>query len=175
MERIYGKSLTDSWFTKFKKGNYLTVLVHSYLAFDVFLDKMVLTLVVNYHMNLFCAVSTNVRPCVHRPHYDMIIYHDYKRRTSFRTAQSQMEKHHVLVSGFSVSPRLTKHDVILGVSMHVTLVKLIGEELDVTTSTVYLLLMLDSELDDQGLSLIAKWLKVDWQGIKVGILAGPDT
>lgn len=90
MERIYGKSLTDSWFTKFKKGNYLTVLVHSYLAFDVFLDKMVLTLVVNYHMNLFCAVSTNVRPCVHRPHYDMIIYHDYKRRTSFRTAQ--MEK-----------------------------------------------------------------------------------
>lgn len=43
--------------------------------------------------------------------------------------------------------------------MHVALVKVGGEDLDVAASAVNLLLVLDSELDDQGFSLIAKRLK----------------
>lgn len=38
-------------------------LCSSYLAFDVFLDEMVLALVVKDYVDLLCAVSTNVRPC----------------------------------------------------------------------------------------------------------------
>ena len=59
--------------------------------------------------------------------------------------------------------------------MHVTLVQVRGKDLYVSTSTVDLLLMLDSELDDQGLSLIAKGLKTGRQSIKAGILAGLNT
>lgn len=70
---------------------------------------------------------------------------------------------------------LTKHDVILGVSMHVVLVNIRWEDLDIAASTVDLLLMLDGELDDKRLSLIAKGLKAGWDGIKACILAGPDT
>lgn len=49
--------------------------------------------------------------------------------------------------------------MVLGVSMHVVLVNVRGEDLDIATSAVNLLLMLDSKLDDQGLSLVAKGLK----------------
>ena len=71
--------------------------------------------------------------------------------------------------------KLTKHDVILGVSVQITLVDIRGEDLDVATSTVNLLLMLDSELNDQGLSLIAKGLKAGRRGVEVGVLAGLNT
>lgn len=43
--------------------------------------------------------------------------------------------------------------------MHVALVEVRGEDLDVAASTVNLLLVLDSELNDQGISLVAKGLK----------------
>lgn len=43
--------------------------------------------------------------------------------------------------------------------MHVALVEVRGENLDVAASTVDLLLMLDGELDDQGLSLVTKGVK----------------
>lgn len=59
--------------------------------------------------------------------------------------------------------------------MHVFLVKVRRKDLDVAASTVNLLLMLDSELDDQGFSLITERLKAGGQGIKVGILAGLET
>lgn len=70
---------------------------------------------------------------------------------------------------------LTKHDVILRVSVHVALVKVSGKDLDIAASAVYLLLVLDGELDYQGLSLVAKGLKAGRQGIKPGILAGLNT
>lgn len=59
--------------------------------------------------------------------------------------------------------------------MHFALVKVRGEDLDVTTSTINLLLMLDSKLYNQGFPLIAKRLKTGREGIKAGILAGLDT
>lgn len=43
--------------------------------------------------------------------------------------------------------------------MHGALVQVRGEDLDVAASTVDLLLVLDGELDDQGLSLVAEGLK----------------
>ena len=43
--------------------------------------------------------------------------------------------------------------------MHVVLVNIRWEDLDIAASTVDLLLMLDGELDDKRLSLIAKGLK----------------
>lgn len=59
--------------------------------------------------------------------------------------------------------------------MHVALVEVGGEDLDVTASAVDLLLVLDGELDDQGLSLVAEGLKAGRQGVKAGVLAGLDT
>lgn len=34
-----------------------------YLAFDLFLDEMVLAFVVEDDVNLLCAVATDIRPC----------------------------------------------------------------------------------------------------------------
>ena len=43
--------------------------------------------------------------------------------------------------------------------MHVALVQVGGEDLDVATSAVDLLLVLDGELDDQGLPLVAEGIE----------------
>lgn len=43
--------------------------------------------------------------------------------------------------------------------MHVALIEVRGEDLDVAAPAVNLLLVLDSELNDQGFSLVAKGLK----------------
>ncbi len=51
-----------------------------------------------------------------------------------------------------------KHDVVRTITMHVLLVEITGEELDVSTTAVNLLLMLDGELDDEGLALVCEWL-----------------
>lgn len=59
--------------------------------------------------------------------------------------------------------------------MHVALVEVRGEDLDIATSAVNLLFVLDGELDDQGFSLIAKGLKAGRQCVKAGVLAGLDT
>lgn len=65
---------------------------------------------------------------------------------------------------------LTKHDVILRISVHFSLIQCRWEDLHVTTATVNLLLVLDCELDDQRLALIAEGLKPCRGGIEVGIL-----
>lgn len=59
--------------------------------------------------------------------------------------------------------------------MHVALVEVRGEDLDVAASAVDLLLMLDGVLDDHGLAFVAKGLKAGRQGIKASVLAGLDT
>lgn len=55
--------------------------------------------------------------------------------------------------------RLTKHDIVGGVSVHVLLVQVRREEFDVAAAAVDLLLVLDGELDDQGLALVAEVIK----------------
>lgn len=59
--------------------------------------------------------------------------------------------------------------------MHVALVEVRGEDLDVAASAVDLLLVFDGELDDQGLPLVAKGLESSRQGVKAGVLAGLET
>lgn len=56
--------------------------------------------------------------------------------------------------------------------MHVTLVQVGGEDLDVASSTVDLLLVLDGELDDQRLPIVAEWREAGGQGVEPGVLAG---
>lgn len=69
----------------------------------------------------------------------------------------------------------TEHDVVFGVSMHVCLVEVSGEQLDVASPAVDVLLVLHSELDHQGLSLVAEGLKASRRRVEVGILAGLET
>lgn len=59
--------------------------------------------------------------------------------------------------------------------MHVALVEVSGEDLDVAASTVDLLLVLDGELNYKWLPLVAKGLKAGGQGIEAGVLAGLQT
>lgn len=65
----------------------------------------------------------------------------------------------------------TEHDVVRAISVHILLVKITGEELDVASTTVDLLLVLDSELDYKGLSLIRERLiELGRDTIKPGVL-----
>lgn len=66
---------------------------------------------------------------------------------------------------------ITKHNVVLRVSMHISLIQVGWENLDVATATVDLLLMFDSKLNYQGLALIAEWFKTSRRSIKTSILA----
>lgn len=59
--------------------------------------------------------------------------------------------------------------------MHFALVQVGGEDLDVASSTVNLLLVLDGELDDQCLPLVAEGRKAGRQGVEAGVLAGLET
>lgn len=70
---------------------------------------------------------------------------------------------------------LTKHDVILGVSMHVSLVEIRWKDFNISTSAVDLLLVFYGELDHQGFALIAEGLEAGRGGIETGILAGLQT
>lgn len=123
-----------------------------YLALNVLLDEVVLALVVEDHVNLLGAVSTDVRPWRDRSHYEPP---PGLRASSGPTG-------------------LTEHDVILRVPVHVALVQVRGEDLDVAASAVDLLLVLDGELDDQGLPLVTEGVKAGRHGVKAGILAGLD-
>lgn len=58
--------------------------------------------------------------------------------------------------------------------MHVALVQVRGEDLDVAAPAVDLLLVLDGELNDQGLSLVTEGVKAGRDGVEAGILAGLD-
>lgn len=64
----------------------------------------------------------------------------------------------------------TKHDFVGCLSMHVLGVKFAVEHLQVATSAVNVLFMLDRELDNQGLAFIAKRLELCGQRIEPRIL-----
>lgn len=68
-------------------------------------------------------------------------------------------------------PVLTKHDVVNRVSMHVLLVDVGGEQLNVTTAAVDALLVLHSKLDDERLVLVVEVIEAGRQGVEAGILA----
>lgn len=65
---------------------------------------------------------------------------------------------------------LTKHNFVGSFSVHVLLVKLAVEDLDVTTSTVNVLFVLHSKLDNQRLVLVAERLEFLGNGVKPCIL-----
>lgn len=52
--------------------------------------------------------------------------------------------------------RLTKHEVVSGVSVHVLLVQVRREEFDVATAAVNFLLVLHGELDDERFALVVE-------------------
>lgn len=55
--------------------------------------------------------------------------------------------------------------------MHISLIQVGWENLDVATAAVNLLLVFDSKLNHQGLALIAEWVKTSRRSIKTSILA----
>lgn len=59
--------------------------------------------------------------------------------------------------------------------MHVGLFEVGGEDFDVTTATIDLLFVFDSELDHQAFALIAEGLKACRGSIEACILAGLQT
>ena len=65
---------------------------------------------------------------------------------------------------------LTKHDVVLRLSVHVLLVQVGREHLDVTAATVHLLLVLHRVLDHQALPLVAERLEARGDGIESAVL-----
>lgn len=59
----------------------------------------------------------------------------------------------------SALSKLTKHDVVDGVSMHVLLVEARGEQFNIASTTVNALLVLHSELNDQRPARVAEVIK----------------
>lgn len=70
---------------------------------------------------------------------------------------------------------LTKHDIIRGVSMHIFLFEVWWEKFDVASTTVDALLVFYSELDHEGLILVAEISKAGWQRVEMSILTGLKT
>lgn len=70
---------------------------------------------------------------------------------------------------------LTKHDVVGGVPMHAFLVQARREEFDVSSTTVNVLLVFHSKLDDERLALVADVIKTGRQRVEAGVLAGLKT
>ena len=69
-----------------------------------------------------------------------------------------------------------KHDHVWGITMEIFLVKIGREDLDVATSTVDVLFVLNLELDYQGFTLVAESLiKFGTESVELGILAGLDS
>lgn len=60
----------------------------------------------------------------------------------------------------------SKHNLVRGLSVHVLLVKLAVKDLQVTTSAVDVLLMLDCELDDEVLAFVAEGLELAGKGVE---------
>lgn len=71
----------------------------------------------------------------------------------------------------TTSSVLTKHDVVDRVSVHVLLVDVGGEQLNVAAAAVDALFMLHGELDDERLVLVVEVIEARRQGIEAGVLA----
>lgn len=71
----------------------------------------------------------------------------------------------------TTSPVLTKHDVVDRVSVHVLLVDVGGEQLNVAAAAVDALLVLHGELDDEGLVLVVEVTEAGRHGVEAGVLA----
>lgn len=66
---------------------------------------------------------------------------------------------------------LTKHYVVDRISVHVLLVEVGGEQLNVAAATVDALLVLHGELDDERLVLVVEVIEAGRQGVEAGVLA----
>lgn len=71
----------------------------------------------------------------------------------------------------TASPVLTKHDVVDRVSVHVLLVDVGGEQLNVAAAAVDALLVLHGELDDKRLVLVVEVIEAGRHGVEAGVLA----
>lgn len=70
---------------------------------------------------------------------------------------------------------LTEHNLVRALAMHVLLFERAIEYLDVSTTAVNVLLMLDGELNNEGIILIAKWSELFTESIKPRVLRRLDT
>jgi len=68
-----------------------------------------------------------------------------------------------------------KHNFIGGVAVHLCWLKFAVKDLGVATTTVNVLLVLDRELDDQGLALVAEGLELAGEGVEASIFRGLKT
>lgn len=71
--------------------------------------------------------------------------------------------------------RPTEHDVVLRVSMQISLIEVSREDFHVAAPTIDLLLVFHSELDHQAFALVAERLEPCRRSIEAGILAGLQT
>ena len=69
----------------------------------------------------------------------------------------------------------TKHNIIRRLSVHILLVHTTVKHLDVSTSTVNVLLVLHRELNNQRLVLVADGGVLGRDGVELGVLAGLQT
>ena len=70
---------------------------------------------------------------------------------------------------------ITEHDVIGRVSVHIFGIKRAVEELGIATTAVDVLLVLNGELQDQGLVLVGEGLELGGRGVELGVLASLNT
>ena len=56
--------------------------------------------------------------------------------------------------------KLTEHDVVWRISMHILAIEGAVKELGISTTAVNVLLVLDCELEDQGLVLVGEGLEL---------------
>ena len=68
-----------------------------------------------------------------------------------------------------------KHNQVRAVSVHIFLVKVAVENFDVATTTVNLLFMFHSKLNDQSLALVAELIEFCRDSIEPGILGSLET
>lgn len=71
--------------------------------------------------------------------------------------------------------KLTKHYIITGISTQVLLIQVWGKNLNVSPTTINLLLMFHCILNDQSLPFVTKWFKSWGDCIKFGVLTSLKT
>lgn len=91
---------------------------------------MVLAFVVKDDVDLFCAVTTDIRAC----------WDDSKVMNSLILQYTQKKED-------KLKSRRTKHDVVLRISVHIGMAEVSREDFDVATSAINLLFVFHSELD----------------------------